>query len=52
VVDLRAITATLTAVGVIDKITAKGNLQWGFNGWTFYLFIYLFIYPDSIFLTE
>jgi hypothetical protein len=22
----------------IDKITIKGPLQWGFNGWTFYSF--------------
>jgi hypothetical protein len=29
-----AITATLTVMGV-DKITTKGPLQWGFNGWTF-----------------
>jgi hypothetical protein len=28
------IFAMLTAVG-IDKITTKGPLQWGFNGWTF-----------------
>jgi hypothetical protein len=35
-----AISATLTAVGV-DKITTKGHLQWGFNGWTFYIFFYL-----------
>jgi hypothetical protein len=31
-----AISATLTVVGVVDKITTKGPLQWGFNGWTFY----------------
>jgi hypothetical protein len=37
------ISATLTMVGV-DKITTKGPLQWGFNGWIFYLFIYLFIF--------
>jgi hypothetical protein len=42
-----AIFATLTAVG-IDKITTKGPLQWGFNGWTFYSFIQIV----AIFLTE
>jgi hypothetical protein len=36
-----AISATLTAVGVVDKITTK----WDFNRWTFYLFIY----PDNVF---
>jgi hypothetical protein len=38
-----AISATLTAVGVVDKIKAKGPLQWGFNGWTF------FFYLDNVF---
>jgi hypothetical protein len=32
-----AISATLAVVR-IDKITTKGSLQWGFNGWTFYSF--------------
>jgi hypothetical protein len=32
-----AISGTLTVVGV-DKITTKGPLQWGFNGWTFHSF--------------
>jgi hypothetical protein len=45
----RAITATLTMVGV-EKITTKGHLQCGFNGWVFY-FMYFF-YPMSFFLTE
>jgi hypothetical protein len=40
------LSATLTMMGV-DKITTKGPLQLGFNGWIFY-FIF---YPDSI-LTE
>jgi hypothetical protein len=31
-----AITVTLTAVGVVDKITTKGPFQWGFNDWIFY----------------
>jgi hypothetical protein len=35
-----AITATLTVVGVVEKITTRGVLQWGFNGWIFYLFIF------------
>jgi hypothetical protein len=36
-----ATSATLTVVGV-DKITTKGPLQWGFNGWTFYLITQFF----------
>jgi hypothetical protein len=39
-----AITATLTVVGVVNKITTKGPLQWGFNGWTFYFFN-----PENVF---
>jgi hypothetical protein len=31
-----AIFVTLTVVGV-DKITTKGPLQWGSNGWIFFL---------------
>jgi hypothetical protein len=34
------ISATLTVVAVIDKKKTKGSLQWGFHGWTFYLFIF------------
>jgi hypothetical protein len=37
-----AIFVTLTVVGV-DKITTKGLLQWGSNGWIF------FFNPESIF---
>jgi hypothetical protein len=44
-----AITDTLTAVGVLEKIT-KGPLQWGFNGWTFY--IYILSRECLFFLTE
>jgi hypothetical protein len=43
-----AISAILTVVGVVDKITTKGPLQWGFNGWTFYSFTQTL----SFFLTE
>jgi hypothetical protein len=35
-----AISATLTAVGVVDKVKAKGHLQWGFNRWILYIYIY------------
>jgi hypothetical protein len=41
-----AITATLTVLEVVDKVTTKVPLQLGFNAWTFYLFIYFFL--DSI----
>jgi hypothetical protein len=36
-----AISATLTAVGVVDKVKAKGHLQWGFNRWILYIYIYI-----------
>jgi hypothetical protein len=39
-----AISATLTVVGVIEKIKKEGPLQWGFNEWTFYIYIYIYIY--------
>jgi hypothetical protein len=35
-----AISAALTVVGVVDKMTTKGPFQWGFNGWTFYLLFF------------
>jgi hypothetical protein len=41
-------TVTLTAVGVVQKITIKGPLQWGFNGWTFYIYIFFF-YLDNVY---
>jgi hypothetical protein len=42
--------ATLTAVE-IDKITTKGSLQWGFNGWTFCSLIQIVSF-GFFFLTE
>jgi hypothetical protein len=29
-------------VGVLDKITTKEPLQWGFNGWIFYFILFYF----------